>query len=139
MGNDVQIEITPNDKIRFLTDTMQIKLCDFGLSEIFKKGQNECLSTKYVGKVNYKSPECAKQCGVCAFMMAFGNAPFPAAEGSNDSFVYIIDGRLRELLKEWKLLCLCNDGLVELLQSILKYETDRISLVQMMRHSWFQS
>ena len=27
---DVRIEVTPNNKIRFLTETMRIKLCDFG-------------------------------------------------------------------------------------------------------------
>merc|ERR1712099_211166 len=38
--NDVEIEIEvhgDDHKIRFLTDDIQIKLCDFGLAELFTK------------------------------------------------------------------------------------------------------
>ena len=121
-----------------------------GLAEKFKKGK--CLSVKYVGKTNYKSPECLKECdvfdakkndvwclGICAFMMIFGNAPFVKADGSSESFVYVVNGRLRELLRDWKLLYLCGDEIVDLLESMLQYEADRMSLSNMKQHSWFQS
>jgi len=149
---DVQIEVTPNGKIQFLTDSLQVKLCDFGLAEKFNKGISRCMSEKYVGKTNYKSPECVKEMcmfdakkndvwclGVCAFMMAFGNAPFVKAEESNDSFGYVINGRLKELLNNWNFLYLCNDDFLDMLESMLKYEADRMPLALLRRHSWFRS
>merc|ERR1711933_706270 len=127
---------------------MQVKLCDFGLAEKFAKGK-ECLSAKYVGKSNYKSPEVLGRAifdakkndvwclGVSLFMMAFGNAPFEKAKASNNSFVYIMSGKMKQLLEAWRLQYLCDDELLHLLDQMMSYEADRVSITQMMQHSWF--
>ena len=54
--NDVKIcESVDGKYIEFLGDDVQIKLCDFGLSETFNN--NQFLTNKYCGKSVHKSPE----------------------------------------------------------------------------------
>eukprot|EP00486_Rosalina_sp_Unknown_P008310 CAMPEP_0201594492 /NCGR_PEP_ID=MMETSP0190_2-20130828/191789_1 /ASSEMBLY_ACC=CAM_ASM_000263 /TAXON_ID=37353 /ORGANISM="Rosalina sp." /LENGTH=371 /DNA_ID=CAMNT_0048054119 /DNA_START=71 /DNA_END=1182 /DNA_ORIENTATION=+ len=95
--NDPNVEIERSgdiEKVRFITDDIQIKLCDFGLAKYFKE-KKHCLSTKFCGKNNYKSPEVlnkkkkfdAKQndiwcLGVTLFMTCAGVAPWNLAHKS---------------------------------------------------------
>merc|ERR1719384_1114019 len=56
--NDVQIKaINGSEKLSFVNlENVQIKLCDFGLSEYFEP-DSSFLSSKYCGKIGYQSPE----------------------------------------------------------------------------------
>eukprot|EP01084_Bolivina_argentea_P204044 348408_1 len=53
--NDVPICVDDMGTMYFLTEEIQVKLCDFGLAELHTNKQ--CWSNKYCGKTRYKSPE----------------------------------------------------------------------------------
>merc|ERR1712176_861434 len=55
--NEVAVNIVENgnsQKVRFHLKDIQVKLCDFGLAQLYTN--NQCLSSKYCGKDGYKSP-----------------------------------------------------------------------------------
>eukprot|EP01084_Bolivina_argentea_P252066 423004_1 len=58
--NSVKIVVEYNDNketknITMKTDDLLVKLCDFGLSQLFSN--DECKSSRFVGKTAYKGPE----------------------------------------------------------------------------------
>ena len=57
--SDVEMEVLQHEKSEkehlFFQKNIQIKLCDFGVSQLFTS--SKCKSSKYCGKKNYKSPE----------------------------------------------------------------------------------
>ena len=62
--NDIDIVYSNDGQIKFCFDSkIQIKLCDYGLAEIFDEEKSEFESTKYCGKRNYKSPEVTDENG----------------------------------------------------------------------------
>merc|ERR1712154_596366 len=95
--SDVVVNVWSDNKITFCTDTIQVKLCDFGLSEMFEAG-NDFRSNKFCGKTNYRSPEinkkvifCAKSndiwcLGICLFMLLIGRSPWSTAIDSDPIF-----------------------------------------------------
>eukprot|EP00483_Globobulimina_turgida_P001546 UN01548 len=118
--NDVPIEIveecvdTKQHKIRFLVDNIQIKLCDFGLAQLFIS--DKCLSDKYVGKANYKSPEVINKkigfdarkndiwcMGVSLWMILTGSNLFNIAQLSDLIFAHVINGYLGFLVEKWNM------------------------------------
>merc|ERR1712154_480879 len=91
--NNVNVQVkcattdTGKEHLHFNISNLQVKLCDFGVSQLFTSSQ--CLSSKFCGKRNYKSPEIimkkrkfdAKKndvwcIGICLFMMTTGLAPW---------------------------------------------------------------
>jgi len=137
-----------SEKIKLLTDDIQIKLCDFGLAETFDNTQ--CHSSKHCGKRSYKSPEVVNKnklfdakkndiwcVGVCLFMMVFGCRPFVDATMSDAAFQWIMSGKTEELLAAWdKAHYVVDSSLIDLIQNIFKYEIDRMSLKSMKNHPW---
>eukprot|EP01084_Bolivina_argentea_P072839 132229_1 len=114
---DVDVSNTQNKcavpaPVTFVTESIQIKLCDFGLAQRFPDAQ--CLSSKHCGKRQYQSPEIiirkegfsAKKndiwgSGVCVFMMMVGCPPFQVANQSDPSFVSIMNGHMADIVKFW--------------------------------------
>ena len=92
--NDIDVhcykDINGIQRIKFVEDDIQIKLCDFGLAEIFDPKKNsKFLCNKYVGKPNYQSPEIVSKqklfsakkndiwcMGICLFMLIIARAHF---------------------------------------------------------------
>eukprot|EP00484_Ammonia_sp_Unknown_P000322 CAMPEP_0197023196 /NCGR_PEP_ID=MMETSP1384-20130603/3975_1 /TAXON_ID=29189 /ORGANISM="Ammonia sp." /LENGTH=350 /DNA_ID=CAMNT_0042451387 /DNA_START=54 /DNA_END=1106 /DNA_ORIENTATION=+ len=153
--NDVAISEDPQTKrIRFHLDSIQIKVIDFGLAEYFghdQKHEDErsFLSTKYVGKEVYKSPEVVSKrtafnakandifcCGVCLFMMVVGSAPWRKASVHEASFVEIINHKLINLIHGWDRLNYVTVEVVNLMSRILRYEQDRLSVDAILKHPW---
>eukprot|EP01084_Bolivina_argentea_P289233 496623_1 len=149
--NDVEIEIDEQTngipKITFLTDELQIKLCDFGLSQLFTR--QECKSCRYVGKLCYESPEVIRKkkgfdpkandlwcIGICLWSMITGCSLFKLAKKTDPVFVSVMNGHLKNIVKEWNLEKYFNDDLIDLLQKIFKYERDRICLIKIKQHKW---
>merc|ERR1712113_1162237 len=114
---DVDV-VLDNNKLKFHHKTVQIKICDFGLAEIFpydKESKNtfNFKSNKFCGKTNYKSPEITARkefsaesndvwcLGVCLFMMLLGTAPFRTTERNDPSFKAVITGNIGQLIKNW--------------------------------------
>eukprot|EP01084_Bolivina_argentea_P170591 295602_1 len=142
---DVPVEVNESGQIKFVTDAIQIKLCDFGLAE--SHTNSECLSSKHCGKTQYKSPEMiqlkspldAKKndiwgLGVCLFMLSFGGPPFSVARVSDEMFDRIMNGHIVDLLKLWNLWMYVDPDGIDLFGSIFKYERYRISIRRMLQH-----
>lgn len=148
--NDVEVVLDRSGKITFCTDGVRVKLCDFGLAERDDKDERalNIQSTKFCGKPNYKSPECAagKQfnarandtwcVGVCLFMMLIGGNLYNSASPEDPSFAQVMKGQLAELLQSWDRAHYVDDQLLDLLQSIFQKEGDRISLQKVAQHPW---
>jgi len=148
--NDVEVVLDSCGKITFCTEGVRVKLCDFGLAERDdndEKGLNS-ESTKFCGKPNYKSPECASEkqfnarandtwcVGVCLFMMLIGGNLYNSASLEDKSFAQVMKGQLAELLQSWDRSHYVDDQLLDLLQSIFRKEGDRLTLHKVAQHPW---
>jgi serine/threonine protein kinase len=154
--NDVQIEIdkfhngeSSGHKVRFVLDDIQIKLCDFGLAQLFTK--NECFSSKYCGKILYKSPEVISKkkrfdakandiwcVGIALFSMVTGVVLWRIADRSDNIFNHVINGNINRVIQRWNLFKYVDDDLINLFHAIFKYEQDRITLTQIKQHEWLK-
>ena len=131
---------------------IQVKLCDFGLAEIFPNsspsGPN-FKSSKFCGKRNYKSPEISKQkegfnaksndiwcLGVCLFMLMVGSSPWIATEKNDKCFNHIMNGNLLFLLSSWNKLKNVNKDLVNLFNLFFKMEQQRITMKKLKKCKW---
>eukprot|EP01084_Bolivina_argentea_P043738 80550_1 len=146
--SDVQIIVNRDGKIRFCADTIQIKLCDFGLAELFDSNE-DFSSSKHCGKSSYRSPEivsrkdtfCAQSndiwcLGVCLFMIIVGSAPFRSASIDDDRFIGIMTGGIIGLLVGWKRLHYTNSCIIRLLTSIFQLEENRVSMNRLKCSEW---
>eukprot|EP01084_Bolivina_argentea_P013853 25952_1 len=121
-----------------------IKIIDFGLAKYYPNGKftNNCR----VGKISYMAPEvfarkkydprCADiwSLGVMLFMMLIGAPPYQVPSPSNPAFNFIVNGRLRDVLKHWKRLrCVTRDA-IDLLNKIFKKENERITMDDLLKH-----
>lgn len=157
--NDVDVYVDEEaDTFRFAVDDsnkpVQIKICDFGLAEVFANdgsGRPVFSTQKNAGKTNYKSPEmtmnsAAKRfsatandtwcLGVCLFMMLTGGSPFPKADLSDKSFQFIMRGQMSVILKVWNRTHYVTPQMMEVLHSIFKYEPERITMAKLKQHAW---
>lgn len=66
--------------------------------------------------------------------MLIGAPPYTAPQTQNAAFRYIISGKLEDVLRHWKRLRLLTEDAVDLLNKILCYERDRISVDQILEH-----
>jgi len=171
---DVVTDKYNKGKIRFCTESIQIKIIDFGLAEYFEAPAPSSpstssidsehgtdvtiidtskyfMSSKFVGKENYKSPEVVNKkkyfnakandiwcAGICLFMMILGSAPFNKASKKDASFMEIIENRIINLIDHWDRLNYVTLEIIELLMKILKYENKRCSLKEIIEHSWMK-
>lgn len=77
--------------------------------------------------------------GVCLFMMIVGGGPFNKADIKNDAcFKFIMNNQIKELLKAWKKDHYVNDELIQLFQSIFKYESNRATLNDIKNSAWLR-
>jgi len=122
----------------------QIKIIDFGLARYYP--DNKFTHNKRVGKTGYMAPEVFKRqtydpraadiwsLGVMLFMMLIGAPPYQMPSPSNPAFNFIVNGRLRDVLKHWKRLRCINKDALDLLNKIFKYEANRITMEQLLDH-----
>merc|ERR1712176_1238525 len=68
------------------------------------------------------------------FMMLIGAPPFPMASPTNPAFKFVVNGRLRDVLKHWKRLRLVNEEALDLLNKIFVYESKRITMDEILKH-----
>eukprot|EP00483_Globobulimina_turgida_P001364 UN01366 len=151
--NDVSVEIrkskkTRKETVRFVVKDIQIKLCDFGLAQLFTK--SVCKSCKFCGKESYASPEVIVNkrnfdgkandvwcLGVTLFMVATGKSPFNVASETDKPFLYIMEyGKLLDLLIAWDILKFIDEDLFDLISSIFQYEENRINIQRVQQHSY---
>eukprot|EP01084_Bolivina_argentea_P009424 17591_1 len=149
--NDCKVKVEKDGKghqLSFCTDDIQIKLCDFGLAVLFDE-DSTFESTKYCGKSTYKSPEIANQkifnaksndlwcLGVCVFMLTVGCPPWEEPTKKSESFNYIMNGYLIELLRGWNKMAYVDDDLIVLFESIFQMEGHRCSLDAFKESTWY--
>merc|ERR1712154_73674 len=105
------------------------------------ESNSDCISSKYVGKKSYYSPEIVSRkkgfnaksndiwcCGVALFMMVFGTTPFGSAHCSDIRFQLIMSGDIMVILKQWKRAHYATSDILDLLSLIFQYEEERISV-----------
>jgi len=150
------------ENILINSKTMDVKICDFGLSLIFDSYKSNIdnasnkfqishnfLCGQYAGKLQYKSPEMNERkpfdarladvwaIGVILFIMLCGIPPFEYAHNNDLRFQYIINGRLLELIKLWKLEENIPKDAIDLLLQIFKVEKQRITMERILNHPYF--
>eukprot|EP01083_Nonionella_stella_P080070 219825_1 len=148
--NDVGIRVKNNNKLSFFTDgedSVQIKLCDFGLAEFMPKN-GDGQSQKYCGKRNYMSPELSAQksfsaksndvwcLGPSLFMLIFGTSPWKRAVRSDMRFECIMNGNILSLLSQWNKLHFLDSYILDVFSSLFRYEENRITIASLKQSQW---
>eukprot|EP01083_Nonionella_stella_P089301 249145_1 len=140
-----------SEKIEFNTKNIQVKLCDFGLAQMFTSAN--CMSKKFCGKQNYKSPEVLAQkkqfdakandiwcLGVSIFMIMTGLAPWHIANQSDEAFDFIFkQKKLPDLLTFWGVQEYMDDDMIDLIELVFAYEEYRVSLSEIKQHPFVTS
>mmetsp|Transcript_35738 Transcript_35738/g.58605 ORF Transcript_35738/g.58605 Transcript_35738/m.58605 type:complete len:348 (+) Transcript_35738:77-1120(+) len=153
--NDVGvIEDDVTKKISFVPESIAVKLIDFGLADVCsvdQAGLIDCMSTKFVGKEVYKSPEVQRKrqafnamandvfcSGVCLYMMVLGTLPWKKASMTDKVFARMMKHGMLHMIHSWKKTRFVTADILHLLSKILKFEKERISLSEIMKHQWIQ-
>jgi len=140
-GNGSKQQFTVNSNV-------QIKLCDFGLAEVFESDDFEC--AKFCGKTNYKAPEVyAKEgsfdarkadvwsLGVVLFCMLVGSPPYNKPSESDQAYLYVKNGIIDQLLFQWERNHFITLKVLDLLHKMLCFESDeRVLVEEVLRHPW---
>ena len=147
--NDVDCEVDKYvngaRKIRFVADSIKIKLCDFGCAQLFSSSDFQ--SNRYCGKHNYKSPEImikkksfdAKSndvwsIGICLYLVSTFCLPFNSAHPSDDVYSFAMKHGVIALLKGRGVLNLVDPRLIYVFESIFKLEQDRITVNEIKKY-----
>merc|ERR1712039_551788 len=131
-----------------INPNVNIKICDFGLAEIFRQRSFQC--TKFCGKTNYKAPEVyAKKgvfdarkadvwsLGVVLFCMLVGSPPYNKPIASDQAYLYIKNGIIDQLLFQWERNHFITVKVLSLLHSMLDYDAESRFLVDdVVQHPW---
>lgn len=133
---------------------MDLKIIDFGMSLRVPDAEHDekaggPLYTKRVGTPQWMPPEvfdheeCARgynpyrsdiwSCGVVLFTLLFGFPLFELPCGNDLCFRHVQSGRIRLLLKKWKLLDTVSPAAIDLLESLLVPSHQRPSLDQILQ------
>merc|ERR1712048_314723 len=66
--------------------------------------------------------------------MLIGAPPFPMPVPTNPAFNFIVNGRLKDVLKHWKRLRLVTEDALDLMNKIFVYESKRIKMEDILKH-----
>eukprot|EP01084_Bolivina_argentea_P172388 298617_1 len=143
--NDVDTEIIADSKnknkykMQFIISNIKIKLCDFGVAKHFSN--DNFRSNHFVGKEGYKSPEVIGRksgfnakandvfcLGVCLFSLCTGTSPWEKADKNDKLWQYVVHYGVKNLVVHWNSLHLVDEGLLNILESMLTFEEHRITL-----------
>jgi len=131
-----------------VNSNVQIKLCDFGLAEVFETDDFEC--AKFCGKTNYKAPEVyAKEevfdarkadvwsLGVVLFCMLVGSPPYNKPSESDQAYLYVKNGIIDQLLFQWERNHFITLKVLDLMHKMLCFESEERVLVEdVLQHPW---
>merc|ERR1711933_349183 len=76
--------------------------------------------------------------GVTLFMMLIGGCPFSKASDSDETFRRMMNGEILKVLGEWSRDQYVTKEVLEMMESMMKYEAQRISLSDLKEHKWVQ-
>ena len=154
--SDIDVRIDNDKSFKFILDDkrkpVQMKICDLGLSEMYgndEQGSITWNTSRNVGKECYKSPEMLKKgikcnaaandvwcLGVTLFMMLIGCHPMKTASINDPNFRLIMKGEIGKLLEILGRKHYVSVRALDLLESIFKYEDERISIEDIKQHPW---
>jgi len=141
--------VPSNDGKTFtINPNVNIKICDFGLAEIFRQDSFRC--TKFCGKTNYKAPEVygkngvfdARKAdiwslGVVLFCMLVGSPPYNKPVDSDQAYLYIKNGIIDQLLFQWERNHFITVKVLNLLHSMLNFnQSERFLVDDVIEHPW---
>ena len=164
--NDVAIRIVEGNehnpkKLQFDMDDIQIKLCDFGmyctfislfiacnmlyaftgLAQLFTK--SECLSNKWCGKKQYKSPEVVSEkkkfdakkndiwcVGMCLLLLETCQYPWAFASKSDEDYLYFSNNSICDVFDGWIAAQSVDEKLMPLFDGIFQLEDERMSILE---------
>ena len=117
----------------------RVKICDFGTSAIFKKGQNH---KEIIGTLNYMAPEVLKEkynqkcdlwsCGVIMYILLTGKTPFIGRDEDQTIEKILFNSYNTDLIKKY------NRHTKELLSKLLEKDPKkRISADEALNHKVF--
>jgi len=76
--------------------------------------------------------------GVMLFMMLIGAPPYEVPTKNSPAFHFIVTGQLRKVLLHWRRLRHVTEDALDLLTKIFRYEGDRISMENLLKHPFVQ-
>lgn len=106
----------------------------------------------HCGKRNYMAPEILSgkefieaptlcdlwSAGICLLYLLLGFPPIEFASHNDPRYLFIIQGKLKELLHYWEITHL-SEEVIDLLQRLLKENPEeRLTISEMFRHPWLQ-
>eukprot|EP01083_Nonionella_stella_P128310 388755_1 len=107
------------------------------------------MTTERVGKMNYMSPEIYDKIeydaraadvwsiGIMLYISICGRFPFNRRSRNwHISFKNLIDGKIRDHLKQLNIEHMFTDEIIDLLNRIFKYEKQRITMKEILNHSF---
>ena len=125
---------------------IQCKIIDFGLSKIFfddifvannKIGKRRYMAPETYQNKNYDARKADVYClGIILFIMIFGDYPYNIPNENDLKFKWIINGYLKKYLISYKKLRLIDENAFDLLHKILKWERNRITIDQILKHKF---
>ena len=69
-------------------------------------------------------------------MAIMGGAPFGRSCKSDTYFMYIMRGNIMTMLNEWKRAHYVTPDLLQVLESVFKYEADRVDIAALQKCAW---
>merc|ERR1719361_627887 len=149
------VEMQDGDETVFtINSNVQIKICDFGLAEMFQEDpvtqQRDFMCAKFCGKTNYKAPEVyAKEAnfdarkadvwslGVVLFCMLVGSPPYNKPSESDQAYLYVKNGIIDQLLFQWERNHFITLKVLDLMHKMLCYESEeRVLVADVLQHPW---
>ena len=76
--------------------------------------------------------------GILLFMMLIGSPPYTNPTLNTPAFNLMISGRTDDVLIHWKRIRLVTEDALDLLNKIFKYEKQRITLAEVLKHKFMQ-
>lgn len=150
------IDDANNPGYKTLKNNIFVKVCDFGLAEMFHlktvANRIDFRCDKYCGKLLYMSPEIASRksiyhanksdvwsLGIVFFSMMIGAMPYSTPDVSTDrAYKHLCNGELYPLLKVWNCLQFVSKATLDLMQNMLNSdEQERFDMEQILKHEWF--
>jgi len=133
-----------------LDGNYNIKIADFGLSNIFEGDGLNILKTTIIGTKGYRAPEIVLNrkytnscdlfaCGVIMFIMLWGYPPFETANASDNWYRPIATKKFKKFYKKHKAMEGLDASAKELLVQMLAYQpSERATLQGVQEHEWMQ-
>lgn len=70
------------------------------------------------------------------FTVVIGTSPWTESSFNDPAFLYIINGNIKQLLKDWDQYEYLNDDIIQLFDKFFQFESKRISMKEIKACNW---